>query len=317
MFKMDLINAAFKHVNQLELLYGDSIPAAVIEEGFQFNGETVLLLNRVGGIFKPRQMAEGVLSIKTTMSRDGAASIYNDQLTDDGYYQYSLQNGDPRGGRNVCLWQAYEKKQPFIYFHAIAPAVYKALWPCFIDQIYPEQSFARVLVGIAKPLFNINSTSLGIAENNSFEFSVPDEIESRYLVRESKVRMHQASFRKAVLDVYQNKCAITGMAEARLIEAAHIIPDGLIGKHQVVNNGIALSNLHHRAYDRKLIGIDADYKIHVSEALDEFGDNDFVQKAFHRYDQKILILPRSDHYKPNKDYLAQMFEVFKSSIDVN
>lgn len=30
---MDLINAAFKYVKQLELLYGDSIPSGVIEEG--------------------------------------------------------------------------------------------------------------------------------------------------------------------------------------------------------------------------------------------------------------------------------------------
>lgn len=313
---MDLINAAFKHVKQLELLYGDSIPSAVIEEGFLLNGELVRLDSRAVGIFKPKQMAEGVLSIKTTMSRDGAASIYNDQLTDDGYYQYSLQKGDPKGGRNVCLWQAYENKQPFIYFHAIAPAVYKALWPCFIDEIYPDKGFARILVGIAKPLFE-TSNPLGHSETNSFEFSVPDEIESRYLVRESKVRMHQASFRKTVLNVYQNKCAITGMAEARLIEAAHIIPDALIGTHQLVTNGIALSNLHHRAYDRKLIGIDADYKIHISETLNDFGDNDFVQRAFHDYDQKMLILPKSDQCKPNKDYLAQMFEGFKSSIEVN
>ena len=313
---MDLINSAFKHVKQLELLYGDSIPSAVIEEGFLLNGELVRLDSRAVGIFKPKQMPEGVLSIKTTMSRDGAASIYNDQLTDDGYYQYSLQKGDPRGGRNVCLWQAYENKQPFIYFHAIAPAVYKALWPCFIDEIYPDQGFARVLVGIAKPIFDTSKLASNRTDTNSFEFSVPDEIESRYLVRNSKVRMHQASFRKAVLDVYRNKCAITGMAEKRLIEAAHIIPDGLIGTHQVVNNGIALSNLHHRAYDRKLIGIDANYKIHVSEALDEFGDNDFVKKAFHRYDQKTLILPKSDQCKPNKEYLSQVFEDFKSRIAI-
>jgi len=314
---MDLINSAFKHVKQLELLYGDSIPSAVIEEGFLLNGELVRLDSRAVGIFKPKQMPEGVLSIKTTMSRDGAASIYNDQLTDDGYYQYSLQKGDPKGGRNVCLWHAYENKQPFIYFHAIAPAVYKALWPCFIDEIYPDQGFARILVGIAKPSFDTNNLSLATSPTSSFEYNVPDEIESRYLVRESKVRMHQASFRKAVLDVYKNRCAITGMAEARLIDAAHIIPDALIGTHQVVNNGIALSNLHHRAYDRKLIGIDADYKIHVSEALNEFGDNNFVQKAFHDYDQKTLVLPKSDQCKPNKNYLAQMFESFKSSIETN
>ncbi len=299
--QMDLVNTAFKQVKNLELIYGDSIPSAAIEAGFTFNCETVLLLNRAGGIFKPRQMTEGVLSIKTTIPRNGGINIYNDQLTDDGYYQYSLQTGDPRGGRNKCLWQAYEAKQPFIYFHAVAPAVYKALWPCFIDNIFPEEGFARVLVGIAKPSFT----------THKIEYSIPNEIESRYMVRESKVRLHQAAFRSAVLDVYSNRCAVTGMVEPKLIDAAHIIPDAEVGTSQLINNGIALSNIHHRAYDRGLIGIDPDYRIHVSDDIESIDDNSFIQNAFMDYDQKLLFLPSNIKNRPDSDSLAQRFERFK------
>lgn len=295
-----LINAAFERVRALELIYGDAIPSSAIEEGFKFHGETVLLVNRVRGIFKPKQMADGVLSIKTTIPRDGGVNIYNDQLTDDGYYHYSLQTGDPRGGGNKCLWQAYEAKQPFIYFHAIAPAIYKALWPCFIDRIFPDEGHARIIVGVAKPSAKIHKV----------EYSIPDDIESRYMVRESKVRMHQAAFRNAILNVYQNRCAITGMVEPKLIDAAHIIPDADVGDSQLINNGIALSNLHHRAYDRGLVGIDPDYRIHVSEQLLQNEDSNFIKRAIKAYDQKSLILPSNANYLPNKDALALRYDEF-------
>jgi len=295
-----LINAAFERVKALELMYGDAIPSSAIEEGFTFHSETVLLVNRVRGIFKPKQMADGVLSIKTTIPRDGGVNIYNDQLTDDGYYQYSLQAGDPRSNGNKCLWQAYEAKQPFIYFHAIAPAIYKALWPCFVDSIFPEEGHARILVGLAKPSTKIRKV----------EYTLPDNIESRYMVRESKVRLHQAAFRSAILDVYQNRCAVTAMVEPKLIDAAHIIPDAEVGESQLINNGIALSNLHHRAYDRGLIGIDPDYRIHVSDRIGDTLANDFVQSAFTDYDQKKLYLPRNVQSRPDKDSLAKRFEHF-------
>jgi len=302
---MDVINAAFSHVKQLERFYGDAIPAANIEQGFPFGGDQVLLMNRAGGIFKPRQMPQGVLSIKTTMPRKGAAlNIYNDQDNGDGYYQYSLQQGDPHGGRNKCLWEAFNNQQPFIYFHAVAPAVYKAMWPCFIEEINPGTGYAKVLVGIAQP----DSVS------HCIEYKIPDKIESRYQIRETKVRLHQASFREAVLGVYKHRCAITGMAQPRLIEAAHIVPDAKAGAHQLVNNGIALSNLHHRAYDRNLIGIDGDYRIHVSSEIKEHYANDFIEQAFLNFDQQKLVLPTTKEYRPDRDGLAQRFEEFTELI---
>jgi len=299
--ELALVKAAFEHVKTLERLYGDSIPSVAIEQGFRFNGEKVLLMNRAGGIFKPRQMQHGVLSIKTTIPRKGAsANIYNDHSVDDGYYQYSLQQGDPYGGRNKCLWQAFENKQPFIYFHAIAPAVYQALWPCFIEDISAVDGYAKILVGSVQ--------SNGLSDEGNYP--VPNEIESRYLVRETKVRLHQSSFRAAVLGAYKSRCAITGIAEPRLIEAAHIVPDSQVAGNQLVNNGIALSNLHHRAYDRNLLGIDGDYRIHISSDIREHSSNDFLDRAFIVCDKQVLRLPVSKELYPDRDSLAERFEVF-------
>lgn len=296
-----LIQAAFKRVAELELIYGDAIPNKAIREGFEFDGQKVLLENQAQGIFKPRQMKAGALSIKTTMPRDGGVNIYNDQLKDDGFYQYSLESGDPRGVRNKLLWQSLNLQQPFIYFHAVAPAVYKALWPCFVRVIYPEvvNPYCEVLVGL----------SCGFESQEEIVF--PDEIQTRYQVRESKVRLHQASFRESVLNAYSRKCAITGIQETSLIEAAHIIPDRLVGDKQYVNNGLALNRIHHKAYDARLIGIDPDFKIHISDKLIENSDNEFVNDAFMRFQGEEIYVPRNPKLVPNRDYLARNFEKFE------
>src|SRR3546814_10429233 len=63
---------------------------------------------------------------------------------------------------------------------------------------------------------------------------------------------------------YKGRCAITRLPESRLLDAAHIIADGDGDLGQpVVRNGILLSKLHHAAFDRHLIGIDADYRLPV------------------------------------------------------
>ena len=86
-------------------------------------------------------------------------------------------------------------------------------------------------------------------------------------------RLHQATFREAILNAYGNRCAITGLPEARLLDAAHIMPDKDEELGQpIVQNGLPLSKIHHAAFDVNLIGIDPDYRIHVSEALLSMND---------------------------------------------
>jgi hypothetical protein len=73
----------------LSLKYGDSIPHQAISEGFQYNGEKVLLDNRAVGIFKPRQISECAISIKNTMQRDGSQGICSDHHDSGDHYKYA------------------------------------------------------------------------------------------------------------------------------------------------------------------------------------------------------------------------------------
>lgn len=88
---------------------------------------------------------------------------------------------------------------------------------------------------------------------------IPETPERRYASRLVQQRLHQATFREAVLTAYGGRCALTGLPEPRLLDAAHIVVDGDEGLGQpVVPNGLPLSKIHHAAFDANLIGIDPD-----------------------------------------------------------
>lgn len=81
-------------------------------------------------------------------------------------------------------------------------------------------------------------------------------------------KIREASFRKNVIDAYENTCAVTrlklvnggGKAE---VQAAHIWPVAE-GGPDVVQNGIALSATVHWLFDRHLISLTDDYGLLVS-----------------------------------------------------
>ena len=49
--------------------------------------------------------------------------------------------------------------------------------------------------------------------------------ERRYALRAVKQRLHPASFREAVITANDGRCALSGLREPLLLDAAHIIAD--------------------------------------------------------------------------------------------
>jgi putative restriction endonuclease len=57
------------------------------------------------------------------------------------------------------------------------------------------------------------------------------------------------------------------------LDAAHIVKDANEQLGQlIISNGLLLSKIHHAALDAHLIGVDPDYRIHLSEKLLELHD---------------------------------------------
>lgn len=138
-------------------------------------------------------------------------------------------------------------------------------------------------------------------------------LERRYALRAVQQRLHQASFRQAVIAAYQGRCALSGLPEPMLLDAAHIVADSdeRLGQ-PVVPNGIPLSKIHHAAFDAHLIGIDPDYKLHVSERLLGQRDGPMLE-ALKQLQGGRIHLPGRTRDHPDRERLAIRFERFKAA----
>ncbi len=94
--------------------------------------------------------------------------------------------------------------------------------------------------------------------------------ERRRVVQETSRWTRSASFRRQVLNAYDNRCAVTRQ-QLRLVDAAHILPvDAGTQSIDNVRNGIALSPTYHRAFDNGLIYLDYELVMRLNfVAVDE------------------------------------------------
>lgn len=96
-------------------------------------------------------------------------------------------------------------------------------------------------------------------------------------------RARDRAFRLRLLGAYDFRCAFTGRKfldprRSNLvgIDAAHIVPVAYNGSDDPAN-GLPLSKDLHWAFDRGLIGVDADRRISVPKAVSELGGNEFLR----------------------------------------
>lgn len=106
-------------------------------------------------------------------------------------------------------------------------------------------------------------------EIEPFEFVVP---RNRFNVLNSRI-VRDRSFRRLILQAYDERCAITGLklingGGRAEVEAAHIRPVEHNGP-DAVNNGIAMSGTAHWMFDRGLISLTDDLTIMVSRTVND------------------------------------------------
>ncbi len=129
--------------------------------------------------------------------------------------------------------------------------------------------------------------------------------------REIKARVNQNVFRQLVLGNYNYQCALTGIDIPELLVASHIIPWS-VNKVERLNpeNGICLSALYDKAFDKGLLGFTKDYRVVLSHRIQDKESKDYFQKYFIPVKNKILNMP--ERYKPSVQFLEwHMDEVFQ------
>lgn len=299
----DIRLAAFGRLQTLMHGSGGALPWSAIAEGFLARGERHFFASAAEGIFRPAAMS-GVLSIKTVVPRPKGRVWYHDQTapvldSQANVLWYAFRGSDPESSRNRWLRDAMIRELPLIYFFGIAPGFYEPLFPAFVTEWNP----AKLSCGLSfAPAFS------------ALEPIAPLPIaERRYALRTVRQRLHQAVFRAKVVDAYGMRCALTGLPEPRLIDAAHIMPDAheQLGQPDI-RNGICMSKVHHAAFDAGLIGIDPDLRIHVSERLLALRDGPMLEQAIKALKGKTVRLPEDPLATPDRDRIAARFDQYLS-----
>lgn len=295
--------AAFDHVRKLAEIHVH-LTSEELKPGFSYHGERIPLINPQRGIFKPQRMRH-LLSIRTVFPKPGGKVWYDDQrdvhrqiFEAEETVDYAFMGTDPDAADNRWLREAYEAQVPIIYFLGVAPGRAQAMLPAFIAGWDAKALKARVAFSV---------------QDRDALAPPASAIERRYALRTVQQRLHQASFREAVITAYDGRCALSGLPEPLLLDAAHIVADGDERFGQaMVTNGIPLSKIHHAAFDAHLIGIDPDFRLHVSEKLMVQKDGPMLE-ALKALNGGTLHGPKRLQDRPDRDRLAMRFERFRAA----
>ncbi|HUO43463.1 MAG TPA: HNH endonuclease [Burkholderiales bacterium] len=132
---------------------------------------------------------------------------------------------------------------------------------------------------------------------------VPEDYtgETKKVIAEQRIK--QTFFRRAVLSSYRGRCCMSGLSEPRLLVASHIVPWSKDKANRLnPSNGLCLSAIHDKAFDKGLITITEDFKIIVSRELKRLADP-FVKKILVALDGKPIELP--DRFAPSAEFLSR------------
>lgn len=145
-------------------------------------------------------------------------------------------------------------------------------------------------------------------ENTTIEKKYQDilfdlkDLKGETVTREVKTRVNQSFFREMVLANYASKCAITGIDIPQLLLASHIIPWSK-NENERLNpeNGICLSPLYDKAFDKGLISINTNYQIILSKEIKAKSQTTFYSNHFAPIENLKIVEPLK--YLPKKEFL--------------
>lgn len=288
-----------------ERTFGGELPLSREEIlDFRFRGEPFRLQDINKGIRRPAGWGAAI-SVTTPFKPKKAYDIYNDSVGPDGLWRYSWEKGGAGISTNAGLLSAYQSQLPLIGFVGVGgkPPLYQVVTP--IRVLAWEPADEQVVLAPVE----LGATLGEKLENGSLIENVFRE----YLVRETKVRVHQPFFRQVVLRAYEGRCAVCNLGHRELLDAAHIIPDADGGEPRVTN-GLSLCKIHHTAFDRRFIGIDADYMVHVKPALLDERDGPMLEHGLKRmHGLRLMALPSRRAELPDRDALGTTFDRFLKS----
>ena len=148
----------------------------------------------------------------------------------------------------------------------------------------------------------LDKDSLENLEPENDEF-VPSDFtgETRKVLTAQRIKQH--FFRRAVLSSYRGRCCMSGLSDSRLLIASHIVPWSKDKSNRLnPSNGLCLSAIHDRAFDKGLISVNDDWRILVSDEL-RARDESFVKAIFLPLEGQQIEMP--ERFKPDHEFLLR------------
>lgn len=266
---------------------------------FYVGGERFALVDRGRGIRKPAGWT-AALSIMTAVPRVGRPRPYDDIEGLDGLHRYQLRRDEGGRAENEGLRAALAQDQPLAWFYGIEPGVFHVISPVYLRREEPEQAQFALALTEAQRLIEPGS--------------VIEERVRRYLIAQTKQRLHQPVFAAQVMRAYQERCAVCSLGHRALLDAAHIIGDAKPRGEPVVPNGLALCKIHHAAYDQNILGIRPDYVVEIHQRLLDEIDGPMLRHGLQgRHHQSLLVLPRAVRDQPDRSRLEERYVEFRAT----
>ncbi len=141
-----------------------------------------------------------------------------------------------------------------------------------------------------------------IIETVKKEIEFDNSKEGIEVMRSVKTRVNQSFFRTVVTSIYSNKCAVSSIDLPELLIASHIIPWSANEKERLnPSNGICLSPLYDKLFDKGLMSLTDDLKVIFSKKLLKISNPKVYSTFFEVYENKEINLP--DKFFPKQEFL--------------
>ena len=112
-------------------------------------------------------------------------------------------------------------------------------------------------------------------------------------------RLGQGTFRVAVTDVYQRRCAVTGERTLPILDAAHIRPYAEGGPHEVTN-GLLLRTDIHRLFDLGYVTVTTEGRFEVGRRLKDDFENG---RHYYAMQGQPVAMPLAPRFQPTREAL--------------
>jgi len=175
-----------------------------------------------------------------------------------------------------------------------ASALDRSVW----DEFHSDWERLAVECQLLRQQMDANSALELDLENNAF---LPEDFsgETRQVLTTQRIKQH--FFRRAVLSSYRGRCCMSGLSDARLLIASHIVPWS-IDKSNRLNprNGLCLSAIHDRAFDKGLISLSDDGRVMLSDEICH-RDEIFLKAVFLPLENQRIEMP--ERFSPDPAFL--------------